>query len=214
VKQINAKPIILAAAVFGCGTLTSSDCVGLAAGAEVTFTKLARTTNLPHVTGTTERKSGHRGEALSRKVRAHRSIVSTKSSSRSRLAAAQKMHSRTNRQVARKKRHERSASDERRSRKQIAMLGLASVYWEGTETASGERFDKHELSAAHPTLPFGTRLRVTNVRNGRFVTVRVNDRGPFVRGRVVDLTLAAAEALGMVNEGVTEVTLDIVGQRR
>ena len=94
------------------------------------------------------------------------------------------------------------------------MLGLASVYWEDTETASGERFDKHQLSAAHPTLPFGTRLRVTNVRNGRYVTVRVNDRGPFVKGRVVDLTLAAAEALGMVNEGIAEVTLDIVEQRR
>jgi rare lipoprotein A len=59
-------------------------------------------------------------------------------------------------------------------------------------------------------LPFGTRLRVTNVRSGRSVTVRVNDRGPFVRGRVVDVTSAAAKALGIVNEGVVKVTLDIV----
>jgi len=90
------------------------------------------------------------------------------------------------------------------------MLGLASFYSEDSETASGERFDKHKLHAAHPTLPFGTRLRVTNVRNGRSVTVRVNDRGPFVRGRIVDVTSAAAEALGMVKEGVVKVTLDFV----
>ena len=90
------------------------------------------------------------------------------------------------------------------------MLGLASFYSEDTETASGDRFDKHGLTAAHPTLPFGTRLRVTNVRNGRSVTVRVNDRGPFVGGRIIDVTLAAAEALGMVNAGIAKVTLDVV----
>ena len=90
------------------------------------------------------------------------------------------------------------------------MHGLASFYSDDQETASGERFDRHRLSAAHPSLPFGTRLRVTNVRNGRSVTVRVNDRGPFVHGRVIDVTSAAAEALGMVDVGVAKVTLDIV----
>jgi rare lipoprotein A len=90
------------------------------------------------------------------------------------------------------------------------MLGLASFYSDDRETASGERFDRHRLSAAHPSLPFGTRLRVTNVRNGRSVTVRVNDRGPFVHGRVIDVTSAAAEALGMVDVGVAKVTLDVV----
>jgi rare lipoprotein A len=90
------------------------------------------------------------------------------------------------------------------------MLGLASFYWEDRQTANGERFNKHELTAAHPNLPFGTRLRVTNVRNGRSVTVRVNDRGPFVHGRIIDVTSAAAETLGMVNAGVVKVTLDIV----
>lgn len=87
--------------------------------------------------------------------------------------------------------------------------GVASFYSD-TETASGERFDKNELTAAHPTLPFGTRLRVTDVSSGRFVTVRVNDRGPFVRGRVVDISPSAAEALGMVDKGVTNVRLDVV----
>lgn len=93
--------------------------------------------------------------------------------------------------------------------KQSGSHGVASFYSD-TETASGERFDKNELTAAHPTLPFGTRLRVTDVSSGRFVTVRVNDRGPFVRGRVVDISPSAAEALGMVDKGVTNVRLDVV----
>jgi peptidoglycan lytic transglycosylase len=90
------------------------------------------------------------------------------------------------------------------------MLGLASFYSEDQETASGERFDRHGLSAAHPSLPFGTRLRVTNVGNGRSVTVLVNDRGPFVDGRIIDITSAAAEVLGMLDVGVVKVTLDVV----
>jgi rare lipoprotein A len=66
------------------------------------------------------------------------------------------------------------------------------------------------LTAAHPTLPFGTRLRVTDTNSGRFVTVRVNDRGPYVRGRVVDISPSAAEALGMVDKGITNVRLEVV----
>lgn len=91
-----------------------------------------------------------------------------------------------------------------------APYGLASFYTEGEQTASGEKFDSHELTAAHPTLPFGTRLRVTNVANGRSVTVRVNDRGPFVPGRVVDVSYSAAETLGIVGRGVAKVKLDVV----
>ncbi len=88
--------------------------------------------------------------------------------------------------------------------------GMASFYTEGTKTASGEKFDTNELTAAHPTLPFGTKLRVTNTHTGRSVTVRVNDRGPYVPGRVVDVSYAAADALGMVNKGVAPVKLDVV----
>jgi rare lipoprotein A len=91
-----------------------------------------------------------------------------------------------------------------------ASNGVASFYTEGTETASGEKYDMHELTAAHPTLPFGTKLRVTNVSTGRSVTVRVNDRGPYAKGRVVDVSYSAAEALGMVNRGVANVKLDVV----
>jgi rare lipoprotein A len=75
--------------------------------------------------------------------------------------------------------------------------GMASIYAYTTEkTASGERADPQKLTAAHRTLPFGTRVQVVNKRNGRKVTVRINDRGPFVRGRVIDLTPAAAHVLG------------------
>ncbi|MBR0986675.1 septal ring lytic transglycosylase RlpA family protein [Bradyrhizobium liaoningense] len=93
--------------------------------------------------------------------------------------------------------------------KQAASHGVASFYSD-TETASGEKFDKNDLTAAHPTLPFGTKLRVTDVSSGRFVTVRVNDRGPYIRGRVVDVSPSAAEALGMVDRGITNVRLDVV----
>ena len=90
-------------------------------------------------------------------------------------------------------------------------FGVASFYDdEGTLTANGETFNPNELTAAHRTLPFGTRLRVTNVANGRSVVVRVNDRGPFVPGRVVDVSLSAAEKLGMTDPGTAKVKLDIV----
>jgi rare lipoprotein A len=87
---------------------------------------------------------------------------------------------------------------------------VASFYSHDSGTASGEKFDPHELTAAHRTLPFGTRLRVTNLANGRSVTVRVNDRGPFVRGRTVDVSSSAAAALQMTERGVAKVKLDVV----
>ena len=91
-----------------------------------------------------------------------------------------------------------------------ASSGLASYYSEGSKTASGERFDPSELTAAHRSLPFGTRLQVTNVKTGRSVVVRVNDRGPFVHGRVVDVSYSAAQALGMINTGVAPVKVSVV----
>jgi rare lipoprotein A len=92
--------------------------------------------------------------------------------------------------------------------------GIASFYTEGTQTANGERFNTNAMTAAHPTLPFGTKLRVTSLTSGRSVTVRINDRGPFVKGRVVDLSLSAAKALGMVDAGVAKVRLDVVSRPR
>jgi rare lipoprotein A len=88
--------------------------------------------------------------------------------------------------------------------------GMASWYgpgFHGKRTASGERFDMNDLTAAHRTLPFGTRLRVRNMDNGREVVIRINDRGPRVRGRVIDLSKAAAEALELLQAGEAPVTL-------
>ena len=88
--------------------------------------------------------------------------------------------------------------------------GKASWYgmrFHGRRTASGERFNMYALTAAHPSLPFGTRLRVRHVESGREVEVRVNDRGPHVGGRILDLSQAAARALGMLSSGASEVVL-------
>jgi rare lipoprotein A len=116
----------------------------------------------------------------------------------------------THRRVAVTRKHTPFASHKDAAETQIASHGVASFYTEGTQTANGEKFDTHQLTAAHPTLPFGTRLRVTNVATGRSVTVRVNDRGPFVPGRVVDVSYSAAETLGMVGGGIAKVKLDVV----
>jgi rare lipoprotein A len=89
----------------------------------------------------------------------------------------------------------------------IAETGIASVYYySGTKSASGERTNPQGLTAAHRTLPFGTHVRVTNKRNGQSVVVRINDRGPFIRGRVIDLTPAGARALGF--SGLASVTVE------
>lgn len=77
----------------------------------------------------------------------------------------------------------------------------------GRRTASGEKFDMYALTAAHPSLPFGTRLRVRHLESGREVVVRINDRGPHVGGRILDLSQAAAQALGMIQAGETQVAL-------
>jgi rare lipoprotein A len=91
-----------------------------------------------------------------------------------------------------------------------AKVGLASFYSEGSRTASGERLNPSDLTAAHPSLPFGTRVRVTSVDTGRSVIVRVNDRGPFVRGRVLDVSYSAARQLDMTKQGVAKVKFEVV----
>ena len=87
-----------------------------------------------------------------------------------------------------------------------AQSGIASIY-SGGRTANGEQAHPHRLTAAHRTLPFGTLVRVTNKRNGKSVVVRINDRGPFIRGRIIDVTPAAARVLGF--SGLTQVTLSV-----
>jgi rare lipoprotein A len=89
-------------------------------------------------------------------------------------------------------------------------VGVASFYTEGARTASGERLNPNELTAAHPTLPFGTHLRITSVSSGRSVVVRVNDRGPFLKGRAVDVSYSAAKQLGITARGVAKVKMEVV----
>ena len=91
---------------------------------------------------------------------------------------------------------------------------MASWYGESQQTASGERFDKHAMTAAHRTLPFNTVVRVTNQRNGRAVNVRINDRGPYGNGRVIDLSEAAARQLQMIDAGVVPVVIEVVSRPR
>ena len=93
--------------------------------------------------------------------------------------------------------------------------GQASWYGKahhGEPTASGERFDMHALTAAHRTLPFGTIVRVTELRSGRSVNVRINDRGPFRRGRIIDLSYAAAKKLGIDARGTARVEITVIGR--
>jgi rare lipoprotein A len=93
--------------------------------------------------------------------------------------------------------------------------GLVSWYgaaFHSRPTASGERFDSGELTMAHPSLPFGTRVKVTNLRNGRSVVVRVNDRGPFVGTRIADLSHAAADQIGMIRRGIVRARIEVLGE--
>ena len=93
--------------------------------------------------------------------------------------------------------------------------GIASYYgprFEGKKTASGEPFDSRKMTAAHRTLPLGTRVRVTDNETGRTVVVRVNDRGPYVPGRAIDLSRGAGRALGMISEGLADVTIEVLSR--
>ncbi|WP_224491177.1 septal ring lytic transglycosylase RlpA family protein [Robertkochia flava] len=95
----------------------------------------------------------------------------------------------------------------------IPLEGMASYYhdkFEGKPTASGELYQKDSLTAAHPTLPFNSLVRVTNPENDKSVLVRINDRGPFAKERIIDVSRAAAEILGFVQEGVTRVKIEVI----
>lgn len=100
-----------------------------------------------------------------------------------------------------------------RSAKGFRQEGIAS--WYGFDhmfwrTASGERYNPYKMTAAHKTLPMTTRVKVTNLENGRSVVVRINDRGPFIRGRIIDLSSSAAEALGFREKGTARVRLEVI----
>lgn len=128
------------------------------------------------------------------------------------LAASRQASSEAGRKAFSSSRHasRQQPASPAKSEASDASSGLASFYGHESRTASGEKFNAGELTAAHRTLPFGTRVRVTNVATGKSVTVRINDRGPYVPGRVVDVSHSAAASLGIVRQGVAKVKLDVV----
>jgi rare lipoprotein A len=93
---------------------------------------------------------------------------------------------------------------------QVGTASWYGEYFDGKPTASGEDYDMYDMTAAHPTLPLGSYVRVTNLRNGRAVVVKVNDRGPIVEGRIIDLSFGAAQALQFQHRGLQKVRLDVV----
>jgi rare lipoprotein A len=93
---------------------------------------------------------------------------------------------------------------------EAGVVGMASYYKSGKVTANGERFNPHGFTAAHRKLKFGTKVRVTNVRTGKSVVVRINDRGPFIRGRVIDLSLGAAKVIGLTKSGVARISYTVL----
>jgi len=93
---------------------------------------------------------------------------------------------------------------------QVGTASWYGSYFQGKQTASGEPYDMEDFTAAHPTLPLGTFVKVTNLRNGRTVVVRVNDRGPVVDGRIIDLSFNAARSLGFSQRGIQTVRLDLI----
>ncbi|MGH1418703.1 MAG: septal ring lytic transglycosylase RlpA family protein [Hyphomicrobiaceae bacterium] len=92
--------------------------------------------------------------------------------------------------------------------------GIASYYWQPQAVASGGRFNPNALTAAHKTLPFGTLVRVTHLGNGRSVTVRINDRGPYIKGRIIDLSRRAAGVIRMRGQGIARVKIQVVGRSK
>jgi rare lipoprotein A len=133
--------------------------------------------------------------------------------------ASQKSRKYATRQGARKQYADGSKAT-RRSRVSSAVsssygggsTGIASYYSSGTRTASGARFNPGGMTAAHRSLPFGTRVLVTHVATGRSVTVTINDRGPFIKGRIIDLSRGAASALGITGSGLARVSVSVVGR--
>jgi rare lipoprotein A len=107
----------------------------------------------------------------------------------------------------------KNVTQENRGKTRSISSGMASYYGNesGSRTATGEKFNPYALTAAHRTLPFGTRIRVTNLWNGRSVILRVNDRGPFIRSRIIDVSYGAARKLGMIGSGVASVKVEVLG---
>lgn len=139
---------------------------------------------------------------------APRSAYRTRNTRRSRETRRARRSTSTRNRRASSRRSTRQSG--RYARRGGSLRGLASYYWQPQRVASGGWFNPNALTAAHKSLPFGTRVRVTNMRNGRSVVVRINDRGPYIRGRIIDLSRRAATIVGMRNAGVVPVRVDVL----
>ena len=144
-------------------------------------------------------------------VRASRDRVSTGRSAKGRHGPH---HARANTDTAPRhgRRHVARSNYEDGGSAHSGQSGLASYYWEPQRLASGGWFNPNGMTAAHKTLPFGTKVRITHQGSGRSVTVTINDRGPYVAGRIIDLSSAAAGALGIKGAGVAHVSLAVLGR--
>jgi rare lipoprotein A len=129
-----------------------------------------------------------------------------------RAPRAQRTAKRDNDDKPARSRARASRNDDGNSGGGASYSGQASYYWQPQALASGGRFNPNAMTAAHKTLPFGTRVRVTNQRNGQSVDVVINDRGPYVGGRIIDLSKAAAGAINMQGAGVAPVTVKVLGR--
>ena len=115
--------------------------------------------------------------------------------------------------AATKKTATKKATSKKTTASKTYQTGIASFYggkWHGRKTANGEIFNTNSLTAAHKTLPFNTRVKVTNLSNGKSVIVRINNRGPYIKGRIIDLSTAAFTSIESRNKGITRVKLEIV----
>ena len=178
-----------------------------------------------------QRKSGevrsHRRKASSAtksrrthaKRAAHSKRHAQRSTSQHRRSAQSKRYRSSSRRTARRSATEsRVAGYQRRAKQKAAvhghaLTGIASYYWQPQRVASGGWFNPKAMTAAHKTLPFGTRVRVTHARNGRSVDVTINDRGPYIAGRIIDLSSAAAGVIGMKGSGIAQVRVEVLGRR-
>ncbi len=162
-----------------------------------------------------ERGQGWSGERKAERKRFTRARIAKRRSARH-GARARRHHQVTRRTV----RHTAHRSVRRAHRTDTrthvssgsATNGMASYYYQGSVVASGARFNPDGLTAAHRTLPFGTKVRVTHLGNGRSVNVTINDRGPFVGGRIIDLSRGAANVIGMIGQGLAHVSVTILGR--
>lgn len=165
-------------------------------GADYVCGKSAKSAARPHRSAKSHVSRKHRQHVTSQGRRPARHA---KTASRGSYKAASKRSNRT----------ARAAS---RPSTGSSQTGVASYYWQGQRVASGGRFNPNAMTAAHKTLPFGTRVRVTHAGTGRSVDVTINDRGPFIRGRIIDLSRAAAGVIGMRSAGVARVRVDVIGR--